>query len=438
MPYPIGCGSAPPRCLQKPCRKRRSGEPPWKSPGSTPATTSGMSRPRMERNRPAKSARILSLRWWRKARRRPCCWRLTPPSCMATWWRSGDIRMNKNGYNMRSVFSLFSSDLAIDLGTANTLVFAHGKGIVVNEPSIVAINKSTGEVVAVGREAKEMLGRTPGNVVAIKPMKDGVIADFKVTEKMLTYFIQKAHNRRVLVHPRIVIGVPSEITPVEKRAVQDSAYPARASEVYLVEQAMAAAIGAGLPIEEPSGNMVVDIGGGTTDIAVISMSGIVYSRSVRVAGNEMDEAVMQYLKRKYNLLVGERTAEQIKMEIGSAYPLEKPLTMEVKGRNLIEGVPRTVTIDDSEIREALSECVATILNAVRVALERTPPELSADISDRGIVLTGGGALLKNLDKRIREETGLPVSIADDPLASVVLGTGKMLSDFKLLRQVCID
>ncbi len=340
--------------------------------------------------------------------------------------------MNKNGYNMRSVFSLFSSDLAIDLGTANTLVFAHSKGIVVNEPSIVAINKSSGEVVAVGREAKEMLGRTPGNVVAIKP------ADFKVTEKMLTYFIQKAHNRRVLVHPRIVIGVPSEITPVEKRAVQDSAYRARASEVFLVEQAMAAAIGAGLPIEEPSGNMVVDIGGGTTDIAVISMSGIVYSRSVRVAGNEMDEAVMQYLKRKYNLLVGERTAEQIKMEIGSAYPLEKPLTMEVKGRNLIEGVPRTVTIDDSEIREALSECVATILNAVRVALERTPPELSADISDRGIVLTGGGALLKNLDKRIREETGLPVSIADDPLASVVLGTGKMLSDFKLLRQVCID
>ena len=314
--------------------------------------------------------------------------------------------MTKNGYNMRSVFSLFSSDLAIDLGTANTLVFARSKGIVVNEPSIVAINKNTGEVVAVGREAKDMLGRTPGNVVAIKPMKDGVIADFKVTEKMLTYFIQKAHNRRVLVHPRIVIGVPSEITPVEKRAVQDSAYRARASEVYLVEQAMAAAIGAGLPIEEPSGNMVVDIGGGTTDIAVISMSGIVYSRSVRVAGNEMDEAVMHYLKRKYNLLVGERTAEQIKIEIGSAYPLEKPLTLEVKGRNLIEGVPRTVTIDDSEIREALSECISTILNAIRVALERTPPELSADISDRGIVLTGGGALIKNLDKRIREETGL--------------------------------
>jgi rod shape-determining protein MreB and related proteins len=242
----------------------------------------------------------------------------------------------------------------------------------------------------------------------------------------------------VLVHPRIVIGVPSEITQVEKRAVQDSAYRARAREVYLVEQALAAAIGAGLPIEEPAGNMVVDIGGGTTDIAVISMSGIVYSRSVRVAGNEMDEAVMHYLKRKYNLLIGERTAEQIKMEIGSAYPLGKPLTMEVKGRNLIEGVPRTVTIDDSEIREALSECISTILNGIRVALERTPPELSADLSDRGIVLTGGGALIKNLDKRIREETGLPVSIADDPLASVVLGTGKMLSDFHLLRLVSID
>ena len=350
----------------------------------------------------------------------------------------GVSRLTKNGYSVRSILSLFSSDLAIDLGTANTLVYVRGKGVVVNEPSIVAINKTRMEVVAVGREAKEMLGRTPGNVVAIKPMKDGVIADFKVTERMLTYFIHKAHNRRLLVHPRIVIGVPSEITPVEKRAVQDSAYRARASEVFLVEQAMAAAIGAGLPIEEPYGNMVVDIGGGTTDIAVISMSGIVYSRSVRVAGNELDEAIMNYLKRKYNLLIGERTAEQIKIDLGSAYPLEKPLTMEVKGRNLIEGVPRTITIDDGEIREALSEAVSIIVNAIRVALERTPPELSADISDRGIVLTGGGALLRNLDKRIHEETGLPVSIADDPLASVVLGTGKMLRDFKLLRQVCID
>jgi len=340
--------------------------------------------------------------------------------------------------SFRSLFSVFSSDLAIDLGTANTLVYAKGKGVVVNEPSIVAINKLNGEIEAVGREAKEMLGRTPGNIVAIRPLKDGVIADFKVTEKMLNYFIHKAHNRKMFVHPRIVIGVPSEITQVEKRAVQDSAFRAKASEVYLVEQAMMAAIGSGLPITEPSGSMIVDIGGGTTDIAVISLSGIVYSRSVRVAGNEMDEAITAYLKRRYNLLVGERTAEQIKMEIGSAYPLEKPQTMEIKGRHLLEGVPKTITIDDSEIRDALSECVATIINAIRVALERTPPELSADISDRGIVLTGGGALLKNLDKRIREETGLPVSIAEDPLASVVLGTGRMLTDFKLLRRVAIE
>jgi len=351
---------------------------------------------------------------------------------------NGFHTQNSRINNLRSLFSMFSSDLAIDLGTANTLVYAKGKGIVVNEPSIVAINKTTGEVEAVGKEAKEMLGRTPGNIVAIKPMKDGVIADFKVTEKMLNYFIQKAHNRKMMVHPRIVIGVPSEITQVEKRAVMDSAYRAKASEVHLVEQAMVAAIGAGLPITEPSGNMVVDIGGGTTDIAVISLSGIVYSRSVRMAGNQADEAIMNYLKRKYNLLIGERTAEQIKCEIGSAFPLDKPLTMEIKGRNLIEGVPKTITVDDSEIREALSECVGTIMNAIRVALERTPPELSADISDRGIVLTGGGALLKNLDKRIREETGLPVSIADDPLASVVLGTGKMLSDFKLLRKISIE
>jgi rod shape-determining protein MreB len=255
---------------------------------------------------------------------------------------------------------------------------------------------------------------------------------------MLNYFIQKAHGRKMLVHPRIVIGVPSEITQVEKRAVMDSAYRAKASEVHLVEQAMVAAIGAGLPITEPSGNMVVDIGGGTTDVAVISLSGIVYSRSVRVAGNEMDDAVMQFLKRKYNLLIGERTAEAIKIEVGSGAPLDRPLSMEIKGRNLIEGVPRTITVHDEEIREALGECVATIVNAIRVALERTPPELSADISDRGIVLTGGGALLKNLDKRIREETGLPVSIADDPLASVVLGTGRMLSDFRLLRKISID
>jgi len=340
--------------------------------------------------------------------------------------------------NFRSLFHLFSCDLAIDLGTANSLVFAKGKGIVVNEPSIVAINKVTGEVEAVGKAAKEMLGRTPGNIVAIRPLKDGVIADFKVTEKMLNYFIQKAHGRKLLVHPRIIIGVPSEITQVEKRAVIDSAFRAKASEVYLVEQAMVAAIGAGMPITEPSGNMIVDIGGGTTDIAVISLSGIVYSRSVRLAGNEMDDAITQFIKRKYNLLIGERTAERIKIEVGSAYPLDEPLTMEIKGRNLIEGIPKTLVITDEEIREALSECVGTIVNAVRVALERTPPELSADIVDKGIVITGGGSMLRNLDKRIREETSLPVTLADDPLSSVVLGTGAMLSDFGLLKKISID
>src|ERR687883_1914881 len=303
----------------------------------------------------------------------------------------------------KSLFSLFSSDLAIDLGTANTLVYVKGRGVVISEPSIVAINRVTNQVEAVGRDAKEMLGRTPGNIVAIRPMKDGVIANFEVTEKMLQHFIRKAHNGKSWVRPRVVIGIPSEITQVERRAVEDSAYRAKASEVYLVEEAMAAAIGAGLPITEPHGNMVVDIGGGTTDIAVISLSGIVYSRAVRVAGNEMDEAIIQYIKKTYNLLIGERTAEQIKMEIGSAFPLEEKMTMEIKGRHLIEGVPKTITITDEEIREALAETVNVIVDAVRVALERTPPELSADIVDRGIVLTGGGSLLKNLDKRLREE-----------------------------------
>ena len=342
------------------------------------------------------------------------------------------------GMHLRSLLSMFSNDLAIDLGTANTLVFAKGKGIVVCEPSIVAVNQKTGKVEAVGREAKEMLGRTPGTIVAIKPMKDGVIADFEHTEKMLDYFIRKAHNRNMGVRPRIVIGVPSEITQVEKRAVKDSAFKAKATEVYLVEEAMAAAIGAGLPITEPMGNMIIDIGGGTTDVAVISMAGIVYSRTVRVAGNEMDEAIIQYIKRKYNLLIGERTSEEIKMRIGSAYPLDEELTMEIKGRDLVDGIPKTITITDEEIREALAETVSTIIDAVRVALEQTPPELSADIVDKGIVLTGGGALLKNLDRRLREETGLPVSMADDPLSSVVLGTGRMLTDFNLLRKVSLD
>jgi rod shape-determining protein MreB len=336
-----------------------------------------------------------------------------------------------------SVFRFFSSDLAIDLGTANTLVLAKNKGVVVHEPSIVAINKMTGRVEAVGREAKEMVGRTPGHIVAIRPMKDGVIADFESTEKMLDYFIKKAHNRNMWVRPRIVIGVPSEITQVEKRAVRDAAYRARATEVYLVEEAMAAAIGAGLPITEPSGNMIVDIGGGTTDVAVISLAGIVYSRSVRVAGNEMDEAIIQYIKKKYNLLIGERTAEQVKIELGSAFAMDEELSMEIKGRNLMEGVPKTIVITDAEIREALSDTVAIIVNTVHEALEKTPPELSADILDRGIVLTGGGALLKKLDVRLREETGLPVTVAEQPLYSVVLGAGKMLDNIDLLRKVTL-
>jgi rod shape-determining protein MreB and related proteins len=340
--------------------------------------------------------------------------------------------------NLRPLLSLFSADLAIDLGTVNTRVYALGRGIVVNEPSAVALDDATGEVQAVGKEAKEMLGRTPGNIRVVAPLKNGVIADFNVTEKMLHYFIQKAHQRRALVHPRIVISAPSEITQVEKRAVMESAYRAKAADVHLVEQAMMAAIGAGMPVLEPGGNMVVDIGGGTTDIAVISFFGIVYSRSLRIAGNHMDEAIVNYLKRKYNLLIGERTAEQIKIKIGSACALDEPLTMEIKGRSLIEGVPKTVTVDDSEIRGALSECVSTIVSAIRVALERTPPELSADIIDRGIVLAGGGALLKNMDKRIREETGLPVCIADDPLCCVVQGTSKILSNFKLLRRIEIE
>ncbi len=336
-----------------------------------------------------------------------------------------------------SLLRYFSNDLAIDLGTANTLIYARNRGIVVREPSIVVINKLTGKVEAVGSEAKEMLGRTPGNIEAIRPMKDGVIADFEVTERMLDYLIKKAHGRKMYVHPRIVIGVPGEITQVEKRAVRDSAQKAGAAEVFLVEQAMMAAIGAGLPITEPSGNMIVDIGGGTTDIAVISLSGIVYARSVRVAGNELDEAIISYLKRKYNLLIGERTAEQIKWEIGSAFRLKEELSMVIKGRDLVEGVPKELAISDEEIREALTDTINVLVEAVRMALERTPPELSADIMDKGIVLSGGGALLRGLDERLRHETGLPVVQAEDPLACVVLGTGRVLDDIDLLRKVSI-
>ena len=339
---------------------------------------------------------------------------------------------------VRSLLSLFSHDLAIDLGTANTLVYIADTGVVVNEPSIVAIKSNTSEVEAIGSEAKRMLGRTPGNITAIRPMKDGVIADFKIAERMLTYFINKAHNRRMMVHPRIIIGVPSQITHVERRAVVDSAMRANASEVHLVEQAMMAAIGAGLPVNKPSGSMVVDIGGGTTDIAVISLSGIVYSHSVPTAGNAMDDAVIQHMKRKHNFMIGEHTAERIKIALGSATKLEKPLTMEVKGRNLAQGVPRAVTISDGEIREALADCVDRIMIAIRDALENTPPELSGDICDAGIVVTGGGANLRNLDQRIRDETGVAVSIAENPLQCVVLGTGRLLRDFDLLRRISID
>ncbi len=339
---------------------------------------------------------------------------------------------------LSSLLGLFSSDLAIDLGTATTLVYVRSRGIVVVEPSIVAVNRVTNRVEAVGSKAKEMLGKTPSNIQAIRPMKDGVIADFEVTERMLDYFIKKAHGRSLFVRPRIVISVPSEITQVEKRAVKDTALKAGASEVYLIEQAMAAAIGAGLPITEPSGNMILDIGGGTTDVAVISLAGVVYSRSVRVAGNEMDEAIIQYIKKKYNLLIGERSAEQIKIEIGSAYPLDQPLALEIKGRDLVEGVPKNLTITDEEIREALAETIATIVDTVRNALERTPPELSADIMDKGIILAGGGSLLKNLDKRLREETGLPVAHCEDPGSAVVRGTGKMLTNIDLLRKIAIS
>ena len=338
----------------------------------------------------------------------------------------------------RPLAGLFSRDLAIDLGTANTLVHVAGVGIVINEPSIVAINTKSNKILAVGEDAKAMVGRTPSNIAAVRPMRDGVIADFHVTERMLTYFIHKAHNRRLMVHPQVVIGVPSRTTPVERRAVMDAAFQADASEVYLVEQAMVAAIGAGLPITEPSGSMIVDIGGGTTDIAVISLSGIVYSSSVRMAGNAMDEAVVSYLKDKYDLFIGERTAEQVKIEIGSAYKNDKPTSLDIKGRSRIEGMPRIVKIGDDEVREALSDCVDVIIHAIHEALERTPPELSSDISDRGIVLSGGGGLLRGLDRRIREKTGLPVSVAGDPLAAVVKGTGEILGDSKLLRQIAIN
>ena len=339
------------------------------------------------------------------------------------------------------ILGVFSNDLAIDLGTANTLVYVKGKGIVLSEPSVVAIrtdNRAKNRVVAVGFEAKQMLGRTPGHIVAIRPMRDGVIADFEVTEAMLRHFIHKVHNRRAFVRPRIIIAVPSGITQVEKRAVRESAESAGAREVFLIEEPMAAAIGAGLPITEPTCNMVVDIGGGTTEVAVISLAGIVYSRSLRVAGDKMDASIIQYIKRKYNLLIGERTAEIIKTSIGNAYPdLQNLETIEVKGRDLASGIPKILTIDSEEVRVAISEQIEAILETIKIALEQTPPELAADIVDSGIVLTGGGALLKNLDKLLKEETGLPITITDDPLLTVALGSGRALDNIEILKQVII-
>lgn len=339
-----------------------------------------------------------------------------------------------------SLFGLFSGDLAIDLGTANTLVYVKGKGIVLNEPSVVAIRKGDrggDKVLAVGEEAKKMLGRTPGGIVAIRPMADGVIADFDITETMLRYFIRKVHHRRSLVRPRIIITVPSGITQVEKRAVKESAKSAGAREVFLIEEPMAAAIGADLPITEPTSNVVVDIGAGTTEVAVISLAGTVYSRSVRVGGDKMDEAILQHIKRKYNLLIGLQTAELIKITVGNAYPMGEPEFTEVKGRDLVAGIPKILTIDSEEVREAISEQVGTIVETVRITLEQIPPELAGDVVDKGIVLTGGGALLKNLDALLREETRLPIIITNDPLTTVVMGAGKVLDNLSILKEISV-
>ena len=333
---------------------------------------------------------------------------------------------------------LFSNDIGIDLGTANTLVYVKDRGIVLREPSVVAIQSGSKRILAVGDEAKRMLGRTPGNIVAIRPMKAGVIADFEITEAMLRYFIKKIHNRRKMVRPRIIIAVPSDITEVEKRAVKDSATHAGAREVFLIEEPMAAAIGVGLPVQEPAGNMIVDIGGGTTEVALISLAGIVFSRTVRVGGDEMDECIVQYMKRVYNLMIGERTAEEIKISMGSAYPIQEETSMEVKGRDLVAGLPKTLTITSEELREALQEPVSSIIDAIRITLERCPPELSADLVDRGMIVAGGGALLKGIDKLIAEQTGLPVHQADDPLSAVAEGTGVVLNELNFLRKTSTE
>jgi rod shape-determining protein MreB len=335
------------------------------------------------------------------------------------------------------IFGRFSRDLGIDLGTATTLVFARGEGIILCEPSVVAINKDNNRALAFGNEAKGMLGRTPANIVAVRPMRDGVIADFEITEMMLRHFINKSHNRSAFVRPRIVIGVPSGITGVEKRAVLDAAMHAGAREAYLVEEPMAAAIGANLPVSEAQGSMIVDIGGGTTEVAVLALGGIVVSKSIRVAGDEMDEAIVAHCRKNYNLLIGERTAEQIKIDIGSAYPLPEEKTIEVRGRDLVTGLPKTLTLTSSEVRDALAEPVATVVDAVRTTLEKTPPELAADIMDRGIVMAGGGSLLRGLDKYLAQETEMPVYVVDDPISCVAYGTGKILDELDTLKKVLI-
>lgn len=332
---------------------------------------------------------------------------------------------------------LFSNDMGIDLGTATTLIYVKGEGVVLCEPSVVAVERGSSRVLAVGEEAKRMLGRTPGNISAIRPMKDGVIADFDVTESMLRYFIKRVHHRRVLVRPRIVIAIPSGITEVEKRAVKDSAERAGAREVFLVEEPIAAAIGVGLPIQEPIGNMIIDVGGGTTEIAVISLSGVVFSKSIRIGGDEMDDAIIEYLKKTYNIMIGERTAEDIKIKIGSAYPLEEELSLEVKGRDLVSGLPKTVSVTSEEVRDALSEPIRAIMEITKISLERTPPELAADLIEHGIVMAGGGSLLKGLDKLVSEEIGLPVHVADDPTSAVVKGTGRILNEIKYLKRVTV-
>jgi rod shape-determining protein MreB len=333
---------------------------------------------------------------------------------------------------------VFSNDIGIDLGTATTLVYVKGEGVVLREPSVVAVERGTSNVLAVGEEAKRMLGRTPGNIVAIRPMKDGVITDFEITEAMLRHFINKVRRRRFQVRPRIVIAIPSGITEVEKRAVKESAERAGAKQVFLIEEPVAAAIGVGLPIQEPVGNMIIDIGGGTTEIAVISLAGTVFSKSIRIGGDEMDEAIIEYLKKTYNLMVGERTAEDIKIKIASAYPLEEEMTMEVKGRDLVAGLPKTVTITSEEVREALQEPVRAIIEITKISLERTPPELAADLIEHGIVMAGGGSLLRGLDRLISEETGLPVHVADEPLTAVANGTGKVLNEMHYLKKVTVS